>query len=266
MLQPSDASTYGRPGAPAGAQENSGPARVRAGRRNIIATTPAGKGQLRPYYRRLLEEFGPQGWWPAETRLEVILGAILTQNTTWRNAALAIARLRDAGMLDLARLRAIQPDLLESLIRPAGFYRQKARAIRNFVLWLDDAHGGSLDRMFALPGEDLRQALLQLKGLGPETADAILLYAGGLPFFVADAYTRRILIRHGVLGRDADYAEAQRSIHRGLKRDAGVYNEFHALLVEAGKRYCRRDEPRCESCPLGAFLPQGGPVPLTAAS
>jgi len=226
---------------------------------------PAQNGDLRRYYQRLLEAFGPQGWWPAETRLEVILGAILTQNTTWRNAALAIARLRHAGMIDLTRLSAVPLGRLQSLIKPAGFFRQKARTIQGFVLWLNQAHRGSLDQMFSRPAEGLRADLLRLKGLGPETVDAILLYAGGKPFFVADAYTRRILARHGILTHDTGYHEAQQAIQHGLDRDAGVYNEFHALLVEVGKQYCRREEACCGSCPLEAFLPAGGPGPGTTA-
>jgi endonuclease III related protein len=233
MLQPSLASTNGDYGAPA--------ARDR---------------ELRRYYHRLLEEFGPQGWWPAETQLEVILGAILTQNTTWRNAALGIGRLREAGMLDLSRLRAIRTGRLQSLIRPAGFFKQKARTIQSFLRWLGDAHGGSIERMFDQPAERLREALLELRGLGPETVDAMLLYAGGKPFFVADAYTRRILARHGILPADANYHQAQQSIHRGLDRDSGVYNEFHALLVELGKRHCRLQAPQCGGCPLEEFLPE----------
>ncbi len=255
MLQPSDASTYSTRGTPAGPARKGKSVPSQLMQRGKSLPPVAQNGDLRGYYRRLLEEFGSQGWWPAETRLEVILGAILTQNTTWRNAALGIGRLRDAGMLDLVPLSATSPARLQSLIRPAGFFRQKARTIRGFLRWLDEAHGGSLDRMFSQPAESLRFDLLQLKGLGPETVDAILLYAGGEPFFVADAYTRRILARHGVIAADAGYHEAQQSIHRSLDRDATVYNEFHALLVEVGKRYCRRREARCGSCPLQSFLP-----------
>ena len=208
------------------------------------------------YYQRLLEALGPQGWWPAETRLEVILGAILTQNTTWRNAALAIAKLREAGLLDLHRLREEPEWRLQALIRPAGFFRQKARTIQAFIDWLEANHGGSLRRMFARPTGELRSALLNLKGLGPETVDAILLYAGRKPLFVADAYSRRILERHGLLAAGSTYGEAQEFIHRHLAPDPVVYNEFHALLVEAGKRHCRKDTPRCSQCPLESFLPE----------
>lgn len=207
------------------------------------------------YYEHLLAALGPQGWWPAKTQLEVILGAILTQNTTWRNAARGITRLRERGLLSLNRLRAVDEAELQLLIRPAGFFTQKARTIRGFVVWLDAAHAGSLERMFAKPAERLRADLLGLKGLGPETVDAILLYAGGKPFFVADAYTRRILARHRLLPENSSYQRAQTFIHHSLKREAGVYNEFHALLVEVGKRYCRRSAAECAACPLEAFLP-----------
>ncbi|HEV2426394.1 MAG TPA: endonuclease III domain-containing protein [Terriglobia bacterium] len=229
-------------------------------RREVIAGE---NGDLHRYYLCLLEALGPQGWWPAETRLEVILGAILTQNTTWRNAASAIARLRETGALDLERLRTIGPGRLQSLIRPAGFFRRKSRAIRGFLRWLDETHQGSLDRMFARPAEHLRADMLRIKGLGPETVDAILLYAGGKPFFVADAYTRRVLGRHGILTHDAGYGEAQRTIHQRLERDAGIYSEFHALLVEVGKHYCRSQEARCGGCPLEIFLPDGKPPEQT---
>lgn len=257
MLQPTGTLTHSRYHAAAANPASSG---QRTRRRGPIAVPPAQIRDLHRYYLRLLEAFGSQGWWPAETRLEVILGAILTQNTTWRNAASAVARLRDAGMLDLARLSAIRPGRLQSLIRPAGFFRQKARTIRGFLLWLDEMHGGSLDQMFTRPAERLRTDLLRVKGLGPETVDAILLYAGGSPFFVADAYTRRVLARHGIVTHDASYGEAQQTIHQNLDRDARIYNELHALLVEVGKRYCRRQEAHCGACPLETFLP-GGRLP-----
>jgi endonuclease III related protein len=211
---------------------------------------------LRRYYEHLLGALGPQGWWPAKTRLEVILGAILTQNTNWRNAARAITQLRERGLLSLNRLRAVDEAELQLLIRPAGFFTQKARAIRGFLAWLDATHAGSLERMFENPVERLRTDLLGLKGLGPETVDAILLYAGGKPFFVADAYTRRILARHHLLPENSGYEQAQTFIQGNLEREAGVYNEFHALLVEVGKRYCGRSATECAACPLEVFLPR----------
>ena len=215
-------------------------------------------GTLLGYYARLLEEFGPQAWWPARSRLEVVLGAVLTQNTTWLNAARALKRLRQARRLSLNRLRSTDQSELESLIRPAGFFRQKARAIMKFLNYLEGSHQGSLARLFARPAEELRRDLLGLKGFGPETVDAILVYAGRHPYFVADAYTRRILARHELVPPDAGYSEVQAFLHQHLAADPALFNEYHALLVEVGKRYCKRPAPQCEGCPLEGFLPGTG--------
>ncbi len=208
------------------------------------------------YFDRLLRAYGPQRWWPARTRLEVILGAILTQNTSWNNAARAIQKLRKARALKLDRLRRLDSRQLRELVRPAGFYRQKARTIRNFLRWLNDACQGSLTRMFSRPTENLRRALLEVPGIGEETADAILLYAGHQPLFLADAYTRRVLSRHGLIAVDSKYEQARAFLHTHLAPDAGLFNEFHALLVEVGKRHCWRNTPNCRGCPLEPFLPQ----------
>lgn len=213
----------------------------------------AGKALLR-FYETLLDDFGPQGWWPARTRWEVICGAILVQNTNWRNASLAIKNLRKAGLLAWRPLCEISLEKLEPLVRPAGFYRQKARALYNFAHWLKREHGGSLDTLFAQGAERARAQLLALKGIGPETADAILLYAGRLPLFVADAYTRRVLSRHQLLPLTADYTSAQEFLHRHLPPEHALFNEFHALLVEAAKRYCHRNMAHCGKCPLVQFL------------
>lgn len=221
-----------------------------AGRQNI----EPGEA-LRQYYAKLLRELGPQGWWPARTRLEVILGAILTQNTAWQNAALALRNLRQAGLLRGLKLRKASRVKLESCIRPAGFYRQKAETIQNFLEWLERAYNGSLAALFARPGAEIRGQLLELRGLGPETVDAILLYAGRQPYFVADAYTRRILARHELVPENAEYGLVQEFLHRHLPADQALFNEFHALLVEVAKQHCKRELPRCEACPLRKFLP-----------
>jgi endonuclease-3 related protein len=213
---------------------------------------------LSRYYSVLRGRFGPQQWWPARTRLEVILGAILTQNTAWHNATLALRNLRQAGLLSWQGLRRAPLPRLEACLRPAGFYRQKARTIRDFVDWLARQHAGSLLRLFSLPAEQLRGQLLSRKGLGPETVDAILLYAAERPLFVADAYTRRVLARHGFVSAAADYHETQEFLHAHLPREAPLFNEFHALLVEVGKRHCKPQSPRCAGCPLEEFLPTGG--------
>ena len=216
-------------------------------------------GELLPrYYSVLRARFGPQQWWPARTRLEVILGAILTQNTTWHNATLALRNLRKSGLLSWQALRRACLSGLEACVRPAGFYRQKARTIRDFVDWLAREHAGSLDRLFSLPTDELRRRLLDLRGLGPETVDAIILYAVERPLFVADAYTRRVLARHGFVSDAADYHQTQEFLHAHLPPDTSLFNEFHALLVAVGKKHCKPQSPRCAGCPLEEFLPQGG--------
>jgi endonuclease-3 related protein len=220
------------------------------------ASIPVGELLYR-YYSVLRGRLGPQQWWPARTRLEVILGAILTQNTAWHNATLGLRNLRKSGLLSWQGLRRADISSLEACVRPAGFYRQKARTIRDFVDWLSRRYAGSLDRLFSLPEEELRRQLLSLRGLGPETVDAILLYAAARPLFVADAYTRRVLARHGFVSAAADYRETQDFLHAHLPRQASLFNEFHALLVELGKRHCKPQSPRCEGCPLEQFLPGG---------
>jgi endonuclease-3 related protein len=217
---------------------------------------PMPLGDLLPrYYHALQGRFGPQQWWPGRTRLEVILGAILTQNTAWHNATLALRNLRQAGLLSWRTLRRADLQSLEASVRPAGFYRQKARTIRDFVEWLERRHSGSLRRLLALPAEELRPQLLDLRGLGPETVDAILLYAADYPHFVADAYTRRVLARHGFVSVAAGYHETQALLHAQLPRHASLFNEFHALLVAVGKKHCRPQSPKCAGCPLEEFLP-----------
>ena len=206
------------------------------------------------FYAALSRSLGPQKWWPAETPFEVIVGAILTQNTTWKNVELAIANLRREGLLDPERLARVSLPRLERLVRPSGYYRQKARKLKAFLRFLDNEFGGSLDRMFAAPTAELREKLLGVHGIGPETADAILLYAGNHAVFVIDAYTRRVLARHALTGARASYDDAQAFFHLHLPREAPLFNQYHALLVETGKRWCRAREARCEECPLGRFL------------
>jgi endonuclease-3 related protein len=226
---------------------------------------------LRSFYRALLRAWGPQNWWPAESRFEVIVGAFLTQNTAWGNVEQALANLRRARWLSVAGIRGVPEVRLQQLIRPAGYFRQKARRLKLFVAWLDANCGGSLARMFARPTAALRAELLALNGIGPETADSILLYAGGHPVFVVDAYTRRILDRHRILPFDAPYDEIRRTFERALGRPSeprllgeqprhpasrmSRYNQMHALLVAVGHQYCRKSEARCEDCPLAPFLP-----------
>jgi endonuclease-3 related protein len=216
---------------------------------------------LRQYFAKLLSTLGPQKWWPARTRIEIIIGAILVQNTAWQNVALALHQLKRKGFLTLSGLRTASQAELETCVRPAGFFRQKARTIQNFLAWLDRACHGSLGALFALPAVEARRQLLEIKGLGPETVDAILVYAGGHAFFVADQYRRRIFTRHELVTPGAGYEAVQKFLHQHLFPDPDLFNEYHALLVEAGKQFCKVAAPRCEECPLQEFLPTGrGPA------
>ena len=246
--------------------------------------------KLRTYYETLHRAWGPQHWWPARTRFEVIVGAYLTQNTSWKNVEIAMRRLRQAGVLTLAGIRKMPLPDIEVLIRSSGYFRQKALRLKLFVAFVDDRYGGSLNRMFAQSTDKLRRELLALNGIGPETADSILLYAGQHPVFVVDAYTRRMLERHEIISANASYEEIRGLFERALvgtsepirtpslrvatksqpahppsamsqaKRSslAQIYNDMHGLIVSVGKSYCLKSKPRCEECPLRQFLPKIG--------
>ncbi len=211
-------------------------------------------------YRHLFDAFGPQLWWPGESPFEIMVGAVLTQNTNWRNVERAIENLRQADLLDVLALYDVPLEELEELIRPAGYFRIKARRLNNLLELLVDGYAGSLEAMFRTDLPTLREQLLGVRGIGPETADSILLYAGGLPSFVVDAYTHRVFARHGWIGFDADYHEIQDHFQSNLPDDAALYNEYHALLVHLGKHYCRKSKPKCGDCPLVEFLSDGGPL------
>lgn len=213
--------------------------------------------QLLQAYERLAQAFGPQQWWPGESPFEIMVGAVLVQNTAWRNVERAIANLREAGLLQPRALYALPPAELAELIRPAGYYQVKTRRLRNLLTFLIDEYDGSLDNMFATDLATLREQLLAIHGIGPETADAILLYAGGLPTFVVDTYAHRVLARHGWAGYEAGDHEIQDQFQSELPADAQLYNEYHALLVRLGKEYCRRTAPKCDACPLLPLLPAG---------
>ncbi|HEV2989307.1 MAG TPA: endonuclease III domain-containing protein [Candidatus Angelobacter sp.] len=237
---------------------------------------------IREYYLTLVQRWGPQNWWPAQSRFEVIVGAYLTQNTAWANVEKAITNLRRAGVLSVKGLRNIGQPELEQLVRPSGYFRQKAQKLQTFIRFLDTEYGGSLDRMFAQPTGKLRSELLALNGVGPETADSILLYAGNHTVFVVDAYTRRILERHGIIAPKTSYEGIRALIEKSIStanpkalnvlrygteprhpvsrvsamqrgQIAQHYNEFHALIVKTGNQFCR-STPRCECCPLRQFL------------
>lgn len=216
---------------------------------------------LSRYYDALFSALGPRNWWPAKTRFEVIVGAILTQNTAWVNVERAIENLRKERMLSVRSLERTELGKLARLIRPSGYFRQKAKKLKAFMQFLRIQFGGSLSRMFRTPTGRLREQLLAVHGIGPETADSILLYAGGHAVFVVDAYTRRILERHALAQAELPYDKLQGLLETSLPRDAQLYNEFHALIVEAGKRWCRAKNPRCDQCPLRPFLPEEKVVP-----
>ena len=200
-------------------------------------------------FDRLLRAFGPRHWWPGDSSLEVAVGAILTQNTAWTNVEKAIANMRDAGVLDAQRLKRIDPVSLSEIIRPAGFYRIKAARLKSFIDFLWDEYDGSLENMRRTETEALRGRLLAVRGIGPETADSILLYAVEKPVFVVDAYTFRFLRNHGLHSRAQTYEEVQSIFMRHLPLDTHLFNEFHALIVLLCQRFCKKN-PLCEPCPL----------------
>ena len=208
------------------------------------------KHNLEVIYDKLYRHFGPQSWWPGETPFEVIVGAILTQNTNWQNVSKAIANLKKAKVLSPKKLYSLPQSRLAQLIRPSGYFNIKAKRLREFLNFLFKNYNGSLKKMFSRPLEDLRKEVLSIKGIGPETADSILLYAGGYPTFVVDAYTKRIFSRQKLLSKDADYHTVQKIFVENLKKDVQLYNEYHALIVRLGKDFCKKTKPRCEICPI----------------
>jgi len=208
-------------------------------------------------FDRLAAHFGPLHWWPAQTPFEVVVGAILTQNTAWRNVESAIANLQAAGAVAPASLRAIGRKELERLIRPAGFFRQKAERLQLFVEHLFARHDGELATLLGGPLAAVRAELLGCKGVGPETADSILLYAGGRASFVVDAYTRRLFSRLGLLSGDEGYETIRAQFMDNLPSDTDLFNEYHALIVEECKTFCRKRTPLCAPCPLLACCPYG---------
>lgn len=274
-------------------------AKRKAGIGASVGTPPAARTRrmIVKFYRSLLREWGPQNWWPAESKFEVIVGAILTQNTSWTNVESAMRNLREAGILAPGAILQADRARLESLLRPAGYFRQKARRLQDLTAYIlanygaggtsgDGGEHPAVARLFDQSTEKLRNALLEQKGVGPETADSILLYGGNHPVFVVDTYTRRIFERHKLVPTRADYETIRLLVERSL-RDlppessgepapagdrpgihdpsavsatyrtelAQRYNEFHALLVQVGKHHCLKKAPKCTNCPLSCFLP-----------
>jgi len=204
---------------------------------------------LTEIYRLLYDEFGPQHWWPGETRFEIITGAILTQNTSWANVEKAITNLKSADCLRPDKLHHHDPAQLAELIRSAGYFNIKAKRLKNFINWLFDNYDGELANLETIDTDRLREELLVIKGVGRETADSILLYAFDRPIFVVDAYTARIAFRHELISPEADYEQLRELFESSLPADTQLFNEYHALLVRVGKEFCR-PKARCAGCPL----------------
>jgi len=205
--------------------------------------------KLLQIYKKLLSAIGPRHWWPADSPFEVIIGAILTQNTSWKNVEKSIEALKEKNLLDPIRIYSLDEKHLAKIIKSSGFFNLKAKRIKNFMEFLFEHHQGRLKKMFSENAHSLRETFLKINGIGPETADSILLYAGEKPFFVVDAYTKRILLRHNLISKTAGYDEIQELFMKNLKNDVHIFNEYHALLVYIGKYFCKR-VPLCEKCPM----------------
>ncbi len=205
---------------------------------------------LREIYDLLLAEFGPQNWWPADSSFEVFVGAILTQNSNWQNVEKAIFNLKEAGCLSLSSMSSLPVNELAMIIRPCGYYNVKAGRLKSILDFLQNEWNGDLTAFLQQDREQLRQDLLALKGIGPETADSIILYGADLPVFVVDAYTQRFLFRHGLITEDDDYSSIQELFMDNLAEDTRMFNEYHALIVKLGKEFCHKRKPKCAECPL----------------
>ncbi|MFH1655970.1 MAG: endonuclease III domain-containing protein [Candidatus Omnitrophota bacterium] len=204
---------------------------------------------LEEIYQRLFSRFGPQHWWPGQTQFEVIVGAILTQNTNWANVEKAIKNLKKSNFLKPRKIKDIPLKRLARLIRPSGYFNIKAKRIKNFVDFLFKEYRGSLKNMFEEDYLKLRAKLLQVKGIGLETADSILLYAGEKPIFVVDAYTKRVFLRHNLIEKSVTYSDIQNIFMDNLSCDVKLFNEYHALIVKLGKDICKK-VPQCHICPI----------------
>jgi endonuclease-3 related protein len=206
------------------------------------------KNRLTQIFEILHSTFGPQGWWPGETELEVIIGAVLTQNTAWPNVEKAIENLKNEDLLDLDKLVDVETGRLAELIRPSGYYNLKALRLKKIIKFVYES--GGVESLSSQEAQKLRELLLGVNGIGKETADSILLYAFEKPFFVVDTYTKRLFSRLGMLDEASSYDEVQNLFIANLDSDVGLFNEYHALIVKLGKEFCKRKSPLCRSCPL----------------
>ncbi len=205
-------------------------------------------------YYKLYQAFGPQHWWPGDTPFEVAVGAVLTQNTNWGNVERAISNLKKNKALSAKAIHEIPPKKLAELIRPAGYFNVKAARLKSFMNFFMNTYHGNMNKMKNEDTYTLREKLLSVKGIGPETADSILLYALEKTVFVIDAYTKRVLSRHGVMEHEKSYDEFQGLFHSSVEKDTKLFNEYHALFVKVGKTYCKRKKPMCDNCPLKVML------------
>ena len=210
------------------------------------------KNKLLNFYETLLNHYGPQHWWPADDAFEVMVGAVLTQNTNWNNVEKAIANLKTAGKIAPQEIDRLSHEELARLIRPAGYFNIKARRLKNLVHWFIEKYQGKIENLAQGSIDGLREELLALNGIGPETADSIILYALEKPTFVVDTYTFRLLVRHGCIDSDCGYDEIKYFCENNLPQDLSLYNELHALIVRVGKQFCK-PKPRCPDCPLEKF-------------
>jgi len=216
--------------------------------RSVVNSESVGK-RLMAAYEAMNDHFGNLSWWPGETAFEIALGAILTQNTNWKNVTRAIENIRNAGILQSELLYKADKDYVAELIRPAGFFNVKTTRLRAFLEYLHGNYGGDMDEMSKEETWKLRKSLLSVKGIGEETADSILLYGCRKKVFVVDAYTRRIFTRHNIIDNKWTYHDIQRLCMDNLPSDSEIYNQYHALIVETGKQYCRKKQ-QCTGCPL----------------
>jgi endonuclease-3 related protein len=214
-----------------------------------MITLGSKRKELEHIYQLLYKHFGRRHWWPADTAFEVIVGAILTQNTAWKNVEKAINNLKTANMLSPVKLYSQPISTIAELIKPSGFYNQKAKRLKLMIAFLVERYNGNIEEMCKKNTVDLRNELLSIKGIGKETADSIILYACNKPIFVVDAYTYRIFSRHGLIDKQTDYEEIQEMFMNNLDHDPQLFNEYHALIVETAKHFCKT-KPLCESCPL----------------
>lgn len=209
--------------------------------------------QLMRYYEKMLEHFGPRGWWPGETTLEICIGAILTQSVSWKNVAKALQNLKNKGLLDIDQLYQSPIEQIEQCIHPTLYYRMKAKKIKAFINHMVHHHEGCFEHLFGQSINQLREELLGIYGIGQETADSMILYAAEKPIFVVDAYTRRIFSRIGLFAEDITYHEMQQFFMNHLEADTPLYNEYHALIVGVGNGFCANKKPKCTFCPLEAY-------------